>query len=977
MNIGEVKASLGLDWSDMRQSLERAQSKIKEYDKTVRTELKQAEARFTKFAGEVKSTMARVNGPLSTFRNRMGSLGPAIAGAGGAFAAVGFIKKMADFERSLSTVEVVSQATEKQMNQLRKSAKKMGATTEFAASQAADAEKYLAMAGLDVQQTLDTLPKMLDLATAGQLDLANAADISTNVMSQFNMEVKELTDVNDALVAVQSTANTNIEEAANALTYAGAKAKSFNMDIEDTTSLIGLLANNGIKASKAGTTLRQGMQKLLAPTGETAEIMDKYNISVKKADGTMRNFVDILKDMADAGIDTTEMAEMLGARASNLTLIMNQGSDAIEDYNQEIRDMDGIAKSAAETIRNDMQGAIDKLTSRLESVGIAVWEEYKETIKTTTEDAAKWLGSHRQEIVETFDSVVQKANEIKNAALPAIKGVTSALQGVLSIYNSLPSGVTGPGTAGLVGYILFGPYGAAAFAGLSIGNAIADATDASIEYNNTIDARAQKIEQLKDKIKQLQELKETRQERFIDRESINKDIKSLQNELEILEKAQDLDKMRAGAYDETSGVRPPQFRDQRTGIDAMSEKWQDAFEKAKQTVANTETELKLYVQRAKSLNSIMEISNKRQSEAATKFENTKSEIRDQIKQVKMSEEEWAKYQAVQKLAKNATDQQKESVRQLVDKLYDLRDAQDATTPDDLIEKYEEKVKTVQMSEKAQDLYNAKQKISGDLNEKEAKQLKELIDKYHRLKDAKEENKGKDEADRISLAYKDVKENTDGMWEEMKLGGEAAFKELEESANNWAKNTKKIMSTAVDSMSQTIANFVTTGKMEWDDFGKSVINTITKIATKMMILQAIKGAATAFGGGGMSGGPSMYNAQGNVFSGGKVQAYANGGVVSQPTIFPMANGTGLMGEKGPEAVMPLTRTSGGDLGVKSENSSPNLQVNVINKTGEETQASKSEPSWDGEKWVMGVVLDAVNRNKNGFGKNLKGALNKQG
>ena len=162
-----------------------------------------------------------------------------------------------------------------------------GETTEWTATQAAESLKYLSMAGLTAEESLDALSGTLDLATAGQIGLGEAADIATNILKQMGLETKELSRVNDALVTVQASSNTTIREAADAWIYAGTKAQAFGVQVEELGAMIGVLADAGIKSTMSGTTLRQAMVKLLDPTKESTEILEKYNIQITNADGSL------------------------------------------------------------------------------------------------------------------------------------------------------------------------------------------------------------------------------------------------------------------------------------------------------------------------------------------------------------------------------------------------------------------------------------------------------------------------------------------------------------------------------------------------------------------------------------------------------------------------------------------------------------------------------------------------------------------
>ena len=373
-----------------------------------------------------------------------GLRGAMVALATGA-AAKSIIQLGMNFDRSMNIVKVVSGATAKEFDGLTASAKAMGEATEFTASQAADALKFLSMAGLTATQSMKALPQMLDLATAGQIDLARAADISTNVMTMMGLSVEELTKVNDAFVAVQASANTNIEELAQAFIFAGPKAKAFGLSVNDLSALIGLLANAGIKATMAGTTLRQSMIRLIDPPKEAAEILKKYNIVVTDSEGKLNNYIDVLGQLSDAQLNATEITKLFGARAGNIQVILDQGRGVWQQYIDQINDVEGVSKTAAATIRDDMRGAFDKLRATIESVGLKIWDDYREKVKQTTLDIAGWLRGHREDIKNTIGSI------------------GSAVETLFTTSRRLIDSLPGGGMEwGIIGYLLFKGMGTAA-----------------------------------------------------------------------------------------------------------------------------------------------------------------------------------------------------------------------------------------------------------------------------------------------------------------------------------------------------------------------------------------------------------------------------------------------------------------------------------------------------------------------------------
>jgi len=400
MDIGTLQATLGADLTQLRTAVGQAERTVKGYDRTVGRELAQAEGRWARYATGVATKLGMIKKAIFSLRGSMALMATALATRT-------FVKFGAGFDRAMNIVKVVSGATKEEFESLGNKAKEMGEKTEFTARQAADALKFLSMAGLEASQSLVALPQMLDLATAGQIDLAKAADISTNIMTQMGLQVQELTKVNDALVAVQATANTDIYEAANAFIYAGAKAKSFGVDVVELTAMIGMLANSGIKSSMAGTTLRQAMIKLLAPSSDAEAIMKKYNLSITDSTGSLKDFEKILMEVADAQLSTIEITKLFGARAGNIQVILDQGSQALRDYIARIRSMEGVAESAANTIRDDVQGALDELKSTLQGAVLRAWERYRDSVKDGVRAMTKWFRDHATEIQTAFTAIIR------------------------------------------------------------------------------------------------------------------------------------------------------------------------------------------------------------------------------------------------------------------------------------------------------------------------------------------------------------------------------------------------------------------------------------------------------------------------------------------------------------------------------------------------------------------------------------------
>lgn len=364
----------------------------------------------------------------------------------------------ANFDREMRFVTSIATRTGEDWNQnfsqMSMTARELGATTEWTAKQVGEGMKFLGMAGFDANQILTAIPGSLDLATAGMIDLGTAADISTNILTQFGLETSEITRVSDVLAKVQSTANTNIQQAAEAFIYGGTMAKQMGMSVEELAGFVGLLANRGIRASLAGTTLRQSMMKILNPSKEAAELMDRYGITVRNADGSLRNFTDVILDMVDANIDAEGATKLLGARAGQLASIFNMTREEIVDYIEQLRYSQGTTKELADIIRNSLWGSFKALWSAMQEVGLSIFDTYKDDMKELIDLGTGYVRFLGEWIRTNKELISQKANLIFDNLKDGLTGIVNFIQRNPSIFKG-----------GLLAYLIGGPLGLATVVG--------------------------------------------------------------------------------------------------------------------------------------------------------------------------------------------------------------------------------------------------------------------------------------------------------------------------------------------------------------------------------------------------------------------------------------------------------------------------------------------------------------------------------
>lgn len=280
------------------------------------------------------------------------------------------LSSAADFEKAMSEVEAVAQGTTEQMSQLADEARRLGAETKFTAVEAAEGLRFLAMAGLDVDESLAALEPVLDLAAAGSLEVSRAADIATNVMSAMNLEVSDLNHVMDVMAHTAANSNTNIEQMAQALKYAAPIAAAAGIDIDELGALIGRLGSNGIQASMAGTSLRGMIISLAAPTTRAKNALEELGVEVAKNNDGSIDLTETLRRLQEAGIGVSEANDIFRRRAAAAALALAKETEKVDELSESNRKADGEIKKMADTMLRNLVGAVTILKSAFTGLAI-------------------------------------------------------------------------------------------------------------------------------------------------------------------------------------------------------------------------------------------------------------------------------------------------------------------------------------------------------------------------------------------------------------------------------------------------------------------------------------------------------------------------------------------------------------------------------------------------------------------------------
>lgn len=365
------------------------------------------------------------------------------------------IKMAGDFEASMNRVRAISGATSDEFDEMRKVAKKMGAETQYSASQAADSLTMLAQAGFSAREASQALPGVLQLAASGAVDLSEAANIASNILRGYNLEVKDLSRINDVLTKTFVSTNTNLTQLGESFQYVGPIAAGLGLSIEETAAAIGLLGNAGFAGSTAGTALRGALSRLVNPTKQADTILKSLGIAVKDTTGRMLPFNQIIEQLEKSGATTADMMALFGDRAGpGMAALVSQGSAALRELTEKNLKSAGTAAEIAASTMEGFNGQMKELRSAAEALGIAIGEA---GLLNKVTNLTKSLTTTLQTLSETNPALLNTATNIGliTAAIgPAMLGLAQLIKAGGTIAKTFKMAGAAIGTtAGAVGGI--------------------------------------------------------------------------------------------------------------------------------------------------------------------------------------------------------------------------------------------------------------------------------------------------------------------------------------------------------------------------------------------------------------------------------------------------------------------------------------------------------------------------------------------
>jgi TP901 family phage tail tape measure protein len=388
--------------------------------------------KISKVQQRFNDTLRKSRARLSSFSSKIDGLEGAFIGLAGAFGAAKILDTFNLFETSMNRLSAVSMATKGELVSFRNMALKLGATTPFTGAQVAQGMVFLKQAGLETKEVLEAIPASLNLAAAGNLSLAEAADISTNVLLQQGLATKDLNRIVDNLATVQSTSNTNVLEAGNAMKNVLTTTAKLGFEVEHTTALIGAMANAGLKDAEAGTLLRNAVLRLVNPTRKARRTFRKLRIDLKAfttPEGKIKNFNKLLTVLQKQGATTTDIFNIFQERGARAILALMRTGEvgvnkliALQKAGVDL----GMASEMAERQMQGIPGMILSFKSAVEALEIALVETGLAKIIT---DVGNALTNIIRGVTKGYASLISFA--------AVFGGLTAIMAGVISVFKLL------------------------------------------------------------------------------------------------------------------------------------------------------------------------------------------------------------------------------------------------------------------------------------------------------------------------------------------------------------------------------------------------------------------------------------------------------------------------------------------------------------------------------------------------------------
>lgn len=449
-------SKFGTEVSKAKTELNNANSNIEQYGKWLREAQTNADScanSIDEMGNAVKETSESMEN--SSSNSSGGLISQLTSGAAAGAAAVGIktatdaakefgekLKEAAEyaievgsnFEYSMSNVEAISGASTSELSQLEEKAKLLGRTTQYTATDVSDAFGYMAQAGWSASEMLDGISGVMSMAATDGIELADATDIVSSAIAAFGLNASDATDIADIMAVAAAATNTDVTGMGEAFKYVAAIAGTLNYSVEDVSLAIGLMSNNAIKGSQAGTSLKTALANLAGGSSTVQAAMQQYGVSLTDTEGNSKSLIEVLENLRESLGGLSDVEQTAAAKAlfgkeamTGMLAIVNTSTDDFEDLKEQLQDSAGAAEDMASIMNDNLQGDLKAFDSALEGLGIAVYDYFDDYARPAVELVTDAINAVTDAIIkeetelESFIDATTAASKTSAAELDSIK----------------------------------------------------------------------------------------------------------------------------------------------------------------------------------------------------------------------------------------------------------------------------------------------------------------------------------------------------------------------------------------------------------------------------------------------------------------------------------------------------------------------------------------------------------------------------
>lgn len=415
----------------------------------------QTSAPLMKIKAKLDNFAKVAGGSLKALDKRMGSIHGGLKKIGAATFAVGALggvaalsigKAGADFEQAITAVGAVSLQTRAQIADLEAEAKRLGATTQFSATQAANAMETMSRAGFDNAQIIAGVGSVLSGAAAEGIEIEEMANHVSNALKGMGLETSETARVVDVLALASARTNSSIGSIGEALSNVASTAKQFKIPLEDVVAGVALLQDVGLDAEVSGSALNTMLTQMAAPTDSIKKKMKQFGVTFRDAEGNMLPFQDVLANVSKAAkksggnMDQVAfMAELVGLRgqkaAANLKDLFDTGR--VQELTKELQNAAGSAKKMADIRMDNTYGDMEKLSSAIDGVKLSLFDTQSGPLREIIQSMTQWVETNKDLIIFEFQVWLRRISNNFEAIVGWLKGIGIALAVFYTLWGAV------------------------------------------------------------------------------------------------------------------------------------------------------------------------------------------------------------------------------------------------------------------------------------------------------------------------------------------------------------------------------------------------------------------------------------------------------------------------------------------------------------------------------------------------------------